>query len=124
MGHAEMLLAVAGLKKLEVDERIKVLASGDWSAFAPHERVPLLLARQLSKNPQAVWEEDIRVMVRHLGPDRSLDWIFQIGWCNFMTRVADAFQIPLERENVFQPPPSQKAPPEEPPPASGSSPDP
>lgn len=22
--------------------------------------------------------------------------------CNYMTRVADAFQVPLERENVFR----------------------
>jgi hypothetical protein len=26
------------------------------------------------------------------------------SWCNYMTRVADAFQLPLERDNVFAAP--------------------
>lgn len=105
MGHAEMLLAVAGLDELQVNERVEVLASGDWIAFAPHERILLNFARQLSKQPQTMREEDVKTVIRHLGPERSLDWIFHISWCNFMTRVADAFQLPLEKENVFQTPP-------------------
>jgi hypothetical protein len=104
MGHAEMLLAVAGLDHLQVGERVKVLASGDWSEFAPHERVVLHLARRLSKHPQALGKADVDLAVRHLGADRAIDWMFHISWCNFMTRVADAFQIPLESVNVFLPP--------------------
>jgi hypothetical protein len=102
MGHAEMLLAVAGLNELQRSERVEVLASGDWSSFSPHERVLLGFARRLSKSPQAITEHDIQLVVRHVGAERSLDWIYHVGWCNFMTRVADAFQIPLEKDNVFQ----------------------
>jgi hypothetical protein len=104
MGHAEMLLAVAGLDQLQVNARVNVLASGDWSEFAPHERVVLHLARRLSRNPQTIGKDDVDLAVRHLGPDRAIDWMFHISWCNFMTRVADAFQIPLEPANVFLPP--------------------
>lgn len=109
MGHAEMLLAVAGLNQLQVEGRVKVLASGDWSSFTPRERVVLGLANRLSKQPQKIQEKDIHLVVQHLGADRTLDWIYHISWCNFMTRVADAFQIPLERDNVFQPPPKAPA---------------
>ncbi len=104
MGHAEMLLAVAGLDQLEVKERVTVLASGDWSTFTPEERVVLNFARRLSKQPQTVGKSDVRTLVRHLGENRAIDWMFHVAWCNFMTRVADAFQIPLESENVFLPP--------------------
>jgi hypothetical protein len=104
MGHAEMLLAVAGLDQLQVASRVRVLASGDWSSFAPTERVVLHFARHLSKHPQTIGEREVQLLVQHLGHDRALDWIFHVGWCNFMTRVADAFQIPLEPVNVFLPP--------------------
>jgi hypothetical protein len=30
-----------------------------------------------------------------------VDLIWYAGRCNYMTRVADAFQLPLERDNVF-----------------------
>ena len=101
MGHAEMLLAVAGLNQLQVDHRVRTLASGDWSTFAPHERVILHFARKVSKQPQSVSRQDINTLVQHLGQDRTIDWLFHLSWCNFMTRVADAFQIPLEPVNVF-----------------------
>lgn len=110
MGHAEMLLAVAGLNQLQVDERVQVLASGDWSVFTPQERVVLHYARKLSKQPHAIRQADVQTLTRHLGAERTLDWVYHISWCNFMTRVADAFQIPLEPVNVFLPPekPKQK----------------
>ena len=38
----------------------------------------------------------------HFGTERALDVIWWACRCHYMTRVADAFQIPLERENVFE----------------------
>ncbi len=32
----------------------------------------------------------------------TLDVIWWACRCHYMTRVADAFQLPLERENVFE----------------------
>lgn len=112
MGHAEMLLAVAGLNELQVQQRVEQLASGDWSAFEPRERVVLFYAKALSQTPQHVPSDQVEAMIRHWGPDRTLDFTWHIAWCNFMTRVADAYQIPLERTNVFLPTPAPAAAPE------------
>jgi alkylhydroperoxidase family enzyme len=101
MGHTEMLLAVAGLNELGLKERVSKLASGDWSSFKPEERVGLLFAHKLTKTPWAVRQTEVELLVAHLGREHALDTIWYICWCNYMTRVADAFQIPLERENVF-----------------------
>ena len=96
-----MLLAVAGLDELGLKERVSKLASGDWSSFKPDERAGLLFARKLTRTPWAVRQADIDVLTAHLGRERALDTVWYVCWCNYMTRVADAFQIPLEAENVF-----------------------
>jgi|GEM_PF-6161382 len=41
------------------------------------------------------------------GEIRTVDLIWYTCWCNYMTRIADAFQLPLEKENVFTPPPKK-----------------
>lgn len=97
-----MLLAVAGLKEAALNERVAKLASGDWSSFPPNERAGLFFAHKLTRTPWAVGQSDIDVLTAHLGRERALDTIWYVCWCNYMTRVADAFQIPLEPENVFQ----------------------
>jgi hypothetical protein len=102
MGHTQMLLAVAGLKELALKERVATLASGDWSSFSPNERAGLFFAYKLTRTPWAVGRIDIETLTAHLGRERALDTIWYVCWCNYMTRVADAFQIPLESENVFQ----------------------
>jgi hypothetical protein len=37
-----------------------------------------------------------------LGAARALDVIWWACRCHYMTRVADGFQLPLERDNVFE----------------------
>jgi len=108
MGHTEMLLAVAGLDKSALDERTRRLARGDWSAFPPAERAAFLFARKQAKTPWEVSSEDVEGLIDHFGPERAIDVIWWACRCHYMTRVADGFQLPLERENVFQPgaPPS------------------
>jgi alkylhydroperoxidase family enzyme len=104
MGHTEMLLAVAGLDEDSLDERTRRLAGGDWSAFPPEERYAFALARKLSKGPPSITAADVQGLIDHFGTERALDVLWWASRCHYMTRVADAFQIPLERENVFQPP--------------------
>jgi len=104
MGHGNMLLAVAGLTDEQVKERTKRLAAGDWSGFAPAERQALAFASKLSKKPAAVTDTDVADLVETFGRERAVDLIWYTSWVNFMTRFADAFQLPLERENVFMPP--------------------
>src|SRR5262245_35881302 len=104
MGHSEMLLAVAGLKEDEIEKRTKELASGDWAGFSPAVRLAFRFADKPSKEPAAVTDQDTEELARTFGRERALDLIFHASWCNYTTRVADAFQLPLERDNVFAPP--------------------
>jgi len=102
MGHCEMLLAVAGLDKPALDARELRLASGDWSSFPPGDRAAFLFARKQSREPWSIASEDMLRLVDHFGVERTLDVLFWACRCHYMTRVADAFQIPLERDNVFE----------------------
>jgi alkylhydroperoxidase family enzyme len=104
MGHTQMLLAVAGLDELGLKERVAKLAGGDWSSFKSDERAGLLFAHKLTRRPWAIRQTDIDRLTAHWGRERALDIVWYICWCNYMTRVADAFQIPLESENVFMEP--------------------
>ena len=101
MGHCEMLLAVAGLDENAVRERTRRLAGGDWSGFPAAERAAFAFARKQAVAPASVSDDDVRGLVRHFGSERALDVIWWACRCHYMTRVADAFQLPLERDNVF-----------------------
>ena len=101
MGHCEMLLAVAGLDAKSVAERTECLASGDWSSFPPGDRAAFAFARKQALTPQNIGAADVQSLVKHFGEARTLDIIWWACRCHYMTRVADAFQLPLERENVF-----------------------
>lgn len=104
MGHSEMLLAVAGLKPEEVKAVTKRLASGDWSGFPKAEQAAFGLAYKLSKEPWAITDADRAGLIEVFGRERTADLIYYTAWCNYMTRIADAFQLPLEKDNVFTPP--------------------
>ena len=104
MGHTEMLLAVAGLTGEEIKERTARLASGEWSAFSPSERVAFRFASRLTSKPWEVSGADVDSLVDAFGRMRALDLIWHAAWCNYMTRVAEALQLPLETTNVFKTP--------------------
>src|SRR5688572_4700845 len=108
MGHSEMMLAVAGMTPAEIDARVAGLADGDWSEFPPAERSAFRFARKLSLEPWSVSDADVDELTASYGRARALDLIWHVAWGNYMIRVADAFQLPLEPEHVFmprQPPP-------------------
>ncbi|MBI1914268.1 MAG: hypothetical protein HYS12_05960 [Planctomycetes bacterium] len=96
-----MLLAVAGLDEKAVVERTRRL-SGDWSSFVASERAAYAFARKQAKTPWDVSVQDVGCLVKHFGPERAVDVIWWACRCHYMTRVADAFQLPLEKENVFE----------------------
>jgi hypothetical protein len=104
MGHSEMLLAVAGLDENSLNERTRHLASGDWSSFSAADRAAFFFARKQAKVPSSITKDDLQQLIDHFGPERALDVLWWACRCHYMTRVADGFQLPLERENVFQPP--------------------
>jgi alkylhydroperoxidase family enzyme len=109
MGHCEMLLEVAGLGKDDIGRRTAQLASGDWSSFPPAERAAFAFARKLTDTPWEVDDADIQRLVNHFGRERALDVIWWSSRCQFMTKISDAFQLQLERENVFQDGPATSA---------------
>ena len=102
MGHTEMLLAVAGLNKNAVHQRCSTLASGDWSHFSPAQRIAFRFARKQAKAPASITNADMDELLSHFGPERALGVVWWSSRCHYMTRVADAFQLPLEKENVFE----------------------
>jgi alkylhydroperoxidase family enzyme len=101
MGHSQMLLAVAGLKDDEIKQLTHKLASGDWSDFPPAEGLAFQFADKLTRDPVALSDKDVKSLVSTFGRNRAIDLIWYGSWCNYMTRIADAFQLPLERDNVF-----------------------
>jgi hypothetical protein len=103
MGHSEMLLAVAGLTPAQIDARAAALADGEWSEFSPAERLAFRFARKLTQEPWNVTGADVAQLTEVFGRHRALDLIWHVAWGNYMTRVADAFQLPLETTNVFAP---------------------
>ncbi len=108
MGHSEMLLAVAGLKPEEVKTLTKKLATGDWSSFPKAQQSAFGLAYKLSKEPALITDKDREALIEVFGANRTMDLIYYVSWCNYMTRIADAFQLPLEKDNVFAPPPKKE----------------
>jgi alkylhydroperoxidase family enzyme len=96
-----MLLAVAGLDQKDLTKRTRNLTGGDWSAFSPAEQAAFGFARKQANDPASVTVEDVEGLVRHYGRERALDIVWWASHCHYLTRVADAFQLPLERDNVF-----------------------
>lgn len=101
MGHSEMLLAVAGMSQDEVRDMTRRLA-GDWTDFPPDQRAALTFVRQQAGDPSKVTAADIRELERACGKERAWQIIWWGARCHYMTKVADAFQLPLERDNPFR----------------------
>ncbi len=99
-----MLLAVAGLDQKALEERTRLLASRDWTSLPAYDRAAFFFARKLSKTPWAITADDRNNLIAHFGTERTIDVIWWACRCHYMTRVADGFQLPLERENVFAAP--------------------
>ena len=101
MGHCEMSLAVAGLSQGEVDEATRRLA-GDWSELSSADRAALQFTRKQAATPAAISDADVANLERELGVERAWQVVWWASRCHYMTKVADAFQLPLERENPFE----------------------
>jgi hypothetical protein len=111
MGHSQMALAVAGVDDEAITDSRQRLAGGDWSAFAAADRAAFAFARKQAANPAAVTAADFRQLADHFGAERAIDVVWWTSRCHYMTRVADAFQLPLEKDNVFDGfPPAKRLP--------------
>src|SRR5262245_2318247 len=99
MGHCEMLLAVAGMKPDEVATTTRRLA-GDGPGATPAEKAAFVFTRKQALSP-AVSDADIEELERHFGQEKAWHVIWWSSRCHYMTKVADAFQFPLEQQNPF-----------------------
>jgi hypothetical protein len=113
MGHTEMLLAVAGLDEKTIARRGQLLSGGDWASFSVPEQVAFQFCRKHAQSPSAMTRQDFRGVEECFGRERAIDVVWWSSQCHYMTRVADAFHLPLEDENVFdgfRPPPTKERP--------------
>jgi hypothetical protein len=84
-----------------VEKTTARLASGDWSGFSAGDRAAFAFARKQATAPWSITDADVQKLKDHFGPHRTIDVLWWSARCHYMTRVADAFQLPLEEENVF-----------------------
>ncbi len=102
MGHTEMLLAVAGLDPEALKKRTMTLAGKDWSSLPAEDRYGFFFAKKQAREPWSIDDADMKGLMAQFGRHRAIDVLWWSSRCHYMTRVADAFQIPLERVNVFE----------------------
>ncbi len=95
-----MLLAVAGMSPEEVNLRTRQLA-GDWSDLSPFEKAAFTFVRKQAIEPAKVTDADIAELEQKCGKTKAWQIIWYGASRHYMTKVADAFQLPLERENPF-----------------------
>ena len=107
MGHCEMSLAVAGLKPEEVDSETRRLADGTTDV-SPAERAAFAFIRKQAKDPASITDAEVRELERHFGQEKAWHVIWWASRSHYMTKVADAFQFPLEKHNPFEAMPGAK----------------
>ena len=107
MGHAEMILAVAGRSADEVAEETRRLAGGGVGLSAA-EKAAFAFTRKQAAEPWAITDDDIAMLEKELSKDKAWQVIWWAARCHYMTKVADAFQLPLEKDNPFRAMPGAK----------------
>lgn len=101
-----MILAVAGMSAGEVAEKSRRLASGE--GLTAEERAAAAFIRKQAKTPWAVTDTDVAALEAALGRARAWGTIWWAARSHYMTKVADAFQLPLEQDNPFRAMPGAK----------------
>jgi hypothetical protein len=100
MGHAEMILAVAGMSPDAVAEKTRRLAGG--IGLTDSEKAAFAFTRKQAKEPWAVTDTDLAKLEEVFGREKAWQVIWYASRCHYMTKVADAFQFPLEQDNPFR----------------------
>ena len=96
-----MLLAVAGMKPDEVATETRRLAAGAPNSSAA-EQAAFAFTRKQARDPASITDADVQELQNHFGKERAWQVIWWSSRCHYMTKVADAFQFPLERNNPFE----------------------
>ena len=110
MGHVNYMSAVAGLSEMHVFE------TESPPRLDARRNVAFPFARKLTREPSKIAREDIDVLRKEFSDKEIVQLVFTICHFNTMNRLADAFGVPLEPDNVFAPLPTPKKDPTAPPP--------
>ncbi len=101
MGHAQMLLELVDAST--AGERTRALARGDWSDFPIQDQLAFAFACLLTSAPWEVSDSDVECLACKLGPQHAVHAIWWLCRGLYLCRIADAFGLPLERDNVLIP---------------------
>ncbi len=102
MVHVVMISAVAEIPENEI------LTLDDPLKEDARRRVAFGYARKLTLTPAEIRRTDVDALRKHFSEKEIVELTFQVCRYNTMNRLADAFGVPLERENVFAPPKKEK----------------
>jgi hypothetical protein len=100
MGHVVMTSELSGVAEQQV---LRIEESAD-----PRRAAIFAFARKVSREPASVTREDVDALRPYLKDAQIVELVFAVCRYNTMNRLADAFGVPLEKENVFAPPPKGK----------------
>jgi hypothetical protein len=74
----------------------------------PKRAAIFAFARKVSREPASITREDVDSLRPYLKEAQIVELVFAVCRYNTMNRLADAFGVPLEKENVFAPPPAKE----------------
>ena len=100
MGHVVMTSELSGVPEHDV---LRIEETRD-----PKREAIFAFARKVSRDPARVTREDVDSLRPHLTDAQIVELVFAVCRYNTMNRLADAFGVPLEKENVFAPPAKKK----------------
>lgn len=95
MGHVVMASELAGVSQSDV------LHTEDRARHDAEREAVFAFARKVTRDPSSIRREDVAALRRHLTDPQIVELVLAICRYNTMNRLADAFGVPLERENVF-----------------------
>jgi hypothetical protein len=100
MGHVVMTSELAGVAEHQV---LCIEETTD-----PKRAAIFAFARKVSREPASVTRADVAALRPYLKDAQIVELVFAVCRYNTINRLADAFGVPLEKENVFAPPPKPK----------------
>src|SRR5262245_58510142 len=97
MGHVVMTSELSGVPEQKV---LRIEENPD-----PMRRAVFAFARKVSREPASITREDVDALRPYFNDTQIVELGCAVCRHNTMNRLADAFGVPLEKENVFAPPP-------------------
>jgi alkylhydroperoxidase family enzyme len=88
----------------------EVLSIEEPGRLDPLRAAVFAFARKVTREPASVQEADVDALRPHLSDAQIVELVFAICRYNTMNRLADAFGVPLEEDNVFAPAGKKKRP--------------